>query len=142
MDQVDPMDSMDVLCYQKNKSVHLVYKNAVLCRKHAKKPSGFLKQAYGFRDREYNKIKNLSAAGNFKHKRDMSFCHKPSMRQLKYITQHVFFKLKKRFCLRSVDAAWSKVFFCAEYGAGSVFALRGCAVTRCTAKLHACATAV
>ena len=27
MDQVDPMDSMDVLCYQKNKSVHLVYKN-------------------------------------------------------------------------------------------------------------------
>ena len=22
-----------------------------------------------------------------------------------------FFKLKKRFCLRSVDAAWSKVFF-------------------------------
>ena len=31
--------------------------------------------------------------------------------QLKYITQHVFFKLRKRFCLRSVDAAWSKVFF-------------------------------
>ena len=22
-----------------------------------------------------------------------------------------FFKLKKRFCMRSVDAAWSKVFF-------------------------------
>ncbi len=31
--------------------------------------------------------------------------------QLKYITQHVFFKLKKRFCLRSVDAAWSNVEF-------------------------------
>ena len=59
--------------------------------------------------------------------------------QLKYITQ---FKLKKRFCLRSVDAAWSKVEFYAEYGAGSVFALRDCAVTRCTAKSHACATAV
>ena len=26
------------------------------------------------------------------------------------------FKLKKRFGLRSVDAAWSKVEFCAEYG--------------------------
>ena len=26
-------------------------------------------------------IKNLSAAGNFKHKRDMSFCHKTTMRQ-------------------------------------------------------------
>ena len=62
--------------------------------------------------------------------------------QLKYITQHVFSKLKKRFCLRSVDAAWSKVEFCTEYGAGSVFALMGYAVTRCTAKLHACATAV
>ena len=49
---------------------------------------------------------------------------------------------EKRFCLRSVDAAWSKVEFCAEYGAGSVFALRGCAVTRCTAESHACATAV
>ena len=34
------------------------------------------------------------------------------------------------------------LFFCAEYGAGSVFALRDCAVTRCTAKSHACATAV
>ena len=32
-----------------------------------------IKQAYGFRDREYNKIKNLSTAGNFKHKKDMSF---------------------------------------------------------------------
>ena len=53
-----------------------------------------------------------------------------------------FFKLKKLFCLRSVDAAWSNVEFCAEYGAGSVFALRDCAVTRCTAKSHACATAV
>ena len=62
--------------------------------------------------------------------------------QLKYITQHVFSKLKKRFCLRSVDAAWSKVEFCAEYGAGSVFALMGYAVTRCSAKSHACATAV
>ena len=61
--------------------------------------------------------------------------------QLKYITQHVF-KLKKRFCLRSVDAAWSNVEFCAEYGAESVFALRDCAVTRCSAKSHACATAV
>ena len=53
-----------------------------------------------------------------------------------------FFKLKKRFSLRSVDAAWSKVFFCAGYGAGSVFSLQGCDVTRCTAKSHACATAV
>ena len=53
-----------------------------------------------------------------------------------------FFKLKKRFCLRSVDAAWSKVEFCAEYGAGSVFALMGYAVTRCSAKSHACATAI
>ena len=84
MDQVDPMDSMDVLCYQKNKSVHLVYKNAVLCRKHAEKPSGFLKQAYGFRDREYNKIKNLSAAGNFKLKGDMSFCQ--TVDEAKYST--------------------------------------------------------
>ena len=42
-----------------------------------------IKQTYGFRDREYNKIKNLSAAGNFKLKRDMSFCHKPSMRHKK-----------------------------------------------------------
>ena len=25
-----------------------------------------IKQAYGFRDREYNKIENLSTAGNFK----------------------------------------------------------------------------
>ena len=40
-----------------------------------------IKQTYGFRDREYKKIKNLSASGNFKHKRDMSFCHNPSMRQ-------------------------------------------------------------
>ena len=63
-------------------------------------------------------------------------------RFLKTAGCYVFFKLKKRFCLRSVDAAWSKVEFCAEYGAGSVFALLGCAVTRCTAKSHACATAV
>ena len=28
----------------------------------------------------------------------------------------------------------ARSFFCAEYGAGSVFALRGCAVTRCSAK--------
>ena len=40
--------------------------------------------------------------------------------QLKYITQHVFFKLKKRFCLRSVDAAWSKVFFLRRVRCGSV----------------------
>ena len=40
--------------------------------------------------------------------------------QLKYITQHVFFKLKKRFCLRSVDAAWSKVFFLSRVRCGSV----------------------
>ncbi len=53
-----------------------------------------------------------------------------------------FFKLNKRFCLQSVDAAWSKVEFCAEYGAGSVFALMGYAATRCTAKSRACATAV
>ena len=40
--------------------------------------------------------------------------------QLKYITQHVFFKLKKQFCLRSVDAAWSKVFFLRRVRCGSV----------------------
>ncbi len=39
-----------------------------------------IKQAYCFRDREYNKIENLSASGNFKFKGDMSLCHKPSKR--------------------------------------------------------------
>ena len=42
-----------------------------------------IKQAYGFRDREYNKIENLSVAGNFKREIIMNFCHKPSMRQKK-----------------------------------------------------------
>ena len=40
-----------------------------------------IKQDYGFRDREYNKIENLSVAGNFKREINMSFCHKPSKRR-------------------------------------------------------------
>ena len=39
-----------------------------------------IKQAYGFRDREYNKIENLSTTGNFKREINMSFCYKPTMR--------------------------------------------------------------
>ena len=44
---------------------------------------GLIKQAYGFRDREYNKIENLSTAGNLKREINMSFCHKPSKRPKK-----------------------------------------------------------
>ncbi len=62
--------------------------------------------------------------------------------QLKYITQHVFFKLKKRFCLRSVDAAWSKVEFCAEYGVGVYLCTRPNRHRRKARDCPRCATAV
>ena len=39
-----------------------------------------IKQPYGFRDREYNKIENLSITGNFKREIYMNICHKPSKR--------------------------------------------------------------
>ena len=62
--------------------------------------------------------------------------------QLKYITQHVFFKFKKRFCLRSVDAAWNKVEFCAEYGAGVYLCTRPNRHRRKARDCPRCATAV
>ena len=45
-----------------------------------KNASGLLTPAYGFRDREYNKIENLSTTGNFKREINMSFCYKQTMR--------------------------------------------------------------
>jgi hypothetical protein len=48
-----------------------------------------IKQAYGFRNCEYNKIEDLSAAGNFKLKGDMRLCHKPTMRQKKATVRRV-----------------------------------------------------
>ena len=53
-----------------------------------------------------------------------------------------FFKLKKRFCLRSVDAAWSKVEFCVEYGAGVYLCTRPNRHRRKARDCPRCATAV
>ncbi len=53
-----------------------------------------------------------------------------------------FFKLKKRSCLRSVDAAWSKVEFCAEYGAGVYLCTRPNQHRRKARDCPRCATAV
>ena len=52
-----------------------------LKQKYAEKCKNQMKSPLRFQKQSVLQIENLSAAGNFKLKGDMSLCHKPSMRQ-------------------------------------------------------------